>query len=157
MSYTVLKRILVAIGVVYFSTSFFITHTATREISPFFTWQVFKIVPHKTQSSYSIRILAYQGNQLETPVLLDDAWDVYLSSKLYGPPQFQRLVEDLGRSMELSSTKELSETYREKLEESFLSGPVVYELVRYTFDVLEYADTGTVSSEEHIAVFNTEK
>lgn len=157
MSYTILKRILIAIGVVYVLVSFFIARSASREISPFFTWQVFKIVPHKTQSSYSIRILAYQGNQLETPVRLEDAWDVYLSSRLYGPPQFQRLVEDLGKGMELSSTKERAEIYREKLEESFLSGPVTYELVRYTFDVLEYADTGTVSKEEHIAVFNTEE
>lgn len=155
MSHNVFKIFLVALFLLYFLGSFYTSGTLEGEAYPFFSWFVFTKVPPKFQEGYTIRILKYGDKQLHSPVSFEDAYDVYMNRGI-ASPQYNYMIRALGTSVENKDLREIKR-HRHTLEATFLSQPVVYEVVKIKFSTLERWRTGQVLESKSIAVFNVPK
>jgi len=70
--------------------------------------------------------------------------------------EYDYTIRVLGENIERGETEKV-EQYRKTIEESFLSQPVVYEIVRIEFDTLKYWKTGQFTEGERIATLTAKE
>lgn len=152
MPYNALKIFLASIIISYFYAAFYATsHVPEGEVYPFFSWFVFTRVPQKLNTEYAVKIAEYGNRKLDPPVFFADARGIYVKNSV-ALPTYNYIIQSLGANVEAGQPSKIKQ-YREALEESFLSLPVVYEIVRIEFDTLELWNTGKFSEVGNVTAF----
>jgi len=156
VSYNFLKIFLTSTILLYFYMGFyFSSHTSEGEAYPFFSWFVFTRVPPQFITGYALKIVEYEGKKLDPPVFFQDSHGIYFK-KILTMTEYDYTIRVLGENIERGETEKV-EQYRKTIEESFLSQPVVYEIVRIEFDTLKYWKTGQFTEGERIATLTAKE
>jgi len=154
MPYNALKIFLLSLFIVYFFAGFYVSKTIRGEKYLIFPAFLFTQVPPQIGTEYTVRILEYGGKELDHPILFPDAYKLYFDNSI-ALPHYNSVIRYIGINIWQGQSGEIGH-YIEALERSFLSKPVVYEIVRVKFDTIEYWRTGKTIEEKGIATFNTE-
>ena len=138
--------------VVYTAVSYTTKRVQGREFFPFFNWSLFTHVPNE-KHDYGLRILAIEGEPLETPLYFEEA------DALFGEAHSivaYKAIQEYGKAVRVEDEATVAET-RPFIESIYLeSQPVQYELVRRTFLPIIRFQTGEFIKEEMLAQFEVE-
>lgn len=139
-NYTILKTFVLAFFIVYFVGGLateILPPWKDKSMIPFYSWFLFDKVPNERHIP-SLRILEYEGNSVEPPLLFAEAKGVVKEPR---SPKARELIGALGRSI-WKNQEEESRRLREFLEQSFLPLCVRYEIVMIEYDPIERWKTG---------------
>jgi hypothetical protein len=127
-------RILVGVLVVYLAVVAVNGPRNSTEIFPFFNWELFSRVPPAERESYSIRLVAVNGQAIE-PVYFEKARR-YLSTTAI--PDAATLLQRIGLSVARGDDAR-ADSQRRLFESRFLAElhSAQYELVRRRYSVLD--------------------
>ena len=156
MSYSLLKKIITVMFLVYFVVGIATQHIThgERTVYPFFSWYLFYKVPERIQTDFAVRVQSVQGEYFDPSLPLEDETDLY-NSRRYNSTQYYYMIQYFGRSVERKDLEE-STLLKKKFDEQFVKLPVTYILVKRHFNPIDLWKYGTVLSEEIVEVFTTE-
>lgn len=101
------------------------------EIIPFFGWSLFSKVPNE-DSRYALLLHSKNGRALEPPVpFLEAPSSIAAGNRYLG----RKVIQRLGRAVDEGNATRVAEL-RRLLEENYLHGRVVYQLVFERYDPL---------------------
>lgn len=147
-----LKIFLISFLVVYFivglSTAA-LPAWKNKSITPFFSWFLFDKVPNKGQTS-SVRILEYDGNVFEPPLLFTEAKNVVSEPR---SQKARQVIQEFLRSIERNQSEEI-ESVRATFEQNFLPSCVRYEVVALEYNPIERWKSGQYTIKRSME-FNT--
>jgi hypothetical protein len=120
------------------------------EIIPFYGWSLFSKVPNE-DSRYALLIHRHQGRTLEPPVsFLHAPATIVVGNRYVG----RKVIQRLGRAVDLGKAAQI-EDLRRLLEQSYLSGPVRYELIFERYNPMQKWRTGADLEQRSLGQFTS--
>ena len=156
MSYKLLRKIIMAFLIFYFSVGLFARYLSdgVEDVYPFFSWFLFSKVPARIQIDFAIRIHEFAEKRFEPPIFFEKAKGIYDKTS-YSTTDYYHLVQLLGMSLQSNRMNEVKRLRRE-LEKNFLSYPVVYEVVELKFNPIERWKTGQFIGIKSLVTFTSQ-
>jgi hypothetical protein len=154
MSYPTLKKFVLSSLALYFVIGVCVNYlTPTREVYPFFSWNLFSGIPNVGHETV-LEILLYEGTEYDPP--LQAAENAFVFQYAHQTPNYYRpLITDLGNAIKSHDAPRIADD-RKKLERVFPPSPVRYRIVEITYDPLERWNTGALRSRNILGEFTTD-
>jgi hypothetical protein len=108
-----------------------------QEVFPLYSWFLFPLTPNPGVRA-ELRLLEYKGRVYATPVSLESAREVVVTTQA---PAVVRLARDLARAVAQKNEPE-TKRIREILEGNYLAGSGRYELVEIEYDPIQRLRSG---------------
>ena len=163
LSHSLLEKLIVLFLVSYFVVGvyahFYIINQ--EEVYLLYSWDLYTKVPPRIQTEFAILIHEFEGKRLENPIIFERARGVLYSSlteyrhATYNKTSIQNIVRLLAPSILQDKTREI-ERLRMELEKTFLSHPVVYEVVEVTFNPIERWKNGRFININRLGIFTSQ-
>jgi hypothetical protein len=152
MRYEAQKTMIALVFTVYIASSVVLEyHFHGKEMYPVFSWSLFSIIPNPT-TELTIRVRELDGIQYDPPLTFQDL--SFLFAKVGGSPtQYTLIIARLRHAIE-NNSQEGIDRERVHLEALFGEGSFQYDLVKITYDPLEFMRTRKPSAEQYIASFS---
>lgn len=150
---TIHLALTVAVLVVYSGVLLWVGPTSHVEQFPFFKWQLFSKVPSEINTSYGVRLLEVDGQELDPPRYFEKSDDLF--GNRARSPEAATLLKSWGGHLEAFRPLR-AEASRELFETRFLQSAttVHYEVVKRRYDIIERVECDCFVSEEVIGEYH---
>lgn len=110
---------------------------STKQIFPFFSWNLFGDIPNK-RIEHTVIVDLYNGTIVSPPQLFQEAKEIVWESDSITA---RRLIQDFAMAYQWGDIKE-ADRLRKIFEANFIKAPARYRLVRLIYDPLVRWKTG---------------
>ncbi len=150
MSPGTLKYATVLMLIGYALTGLWTRRLPEGERYPFFSWFLFNRIPQISETAYNIRILEAGGTPLQPPVTFKDAAP-FFSTVDNSPAAYYQLIQELGQALAAHDTLEGHRV--QKVLDQHFTAPVLYEVLKVTYNPIEYWRSAQWQEAVRLAVF----
>lgn len=150
--YTVLKRLITILVILYFFVGNFTWEFYKLEIFPIYSWDLFSYIPNLS-GDYGLKINAINGEYLDPPLYYQDAADLFNDTESIIT---FNVIQTLGQAIDQQDNAKITAA-REQIETLYFGkyDQVEYELKKRTYYASERWRSGQFESEERLATYDT--
>ncbi len=119
-----------------------------------YSWYLYSKVPPPLQNEFSVLIYKIADERFSPPLFIDDTKGLVFSRMIDYGHTIVHDVEALGKAVSSGQKMNVGRA-RESLEKNFLHLPVVYEVVRISFNPIDRWKTGNLLQINSLAIFTS--
>lgn len=147
-----IKHIAIGCVVLYFCFGTGLRMFVREGIYPFFSWNLFSIIPNE-QTIFTLRVLTLGDESYTPPRRFDELTELFKVLR-QSPTEYVPHINDLGFAIQGGRTDKIGR-YKKIVERIFFKTPATYEIVKVTYDPIEFWRSRTYTSEHVITTFDT--
>lgn len=110
-----------------------------QDVYPFSSWSLYHVAPG-TRVEFMVLVHPYEAQKFDPPISLEDANARGFLKEYNSPTAYWKGIQRLGAGLERNQQQEVAKE-RIRLEDNFRSKDVEYEILKISYDPLEYWKT----------------